>query len=88
MFERELAVYAFLRGYGRQLVLDHGRVDGRTVVTAYGHARSFDVQPGQRVRRGQVLGTVGRTGYATGCHLHLRVWLDETLTNPMTWFSP
>jgi len=75
-------------GYGRRLLLDHGRVGGRHVVTAYNHAQSFGVGVGQHVDRGQVLGQVGRTGYATGCHLHLMVWLDGRLTNPMTWFSP
>jgi len=75
-------------GYGRRLLLDHGRVDGRAVVTAYNHGLRYVVRPGQRVRSGQVLGYVGRTGYATGCHLHLMVWLDGALANPMTWFSP
>lgn len=75
-------------GYGRRLLLAHGRVDGRTVVTAYNHAESYVVRPGQSVARGQLLGYVGSTGYSTGCHLHLMVWLDGRLTNPMTWFSP
>ena len=75
-------------GYGRRLLLEHGRVEGRSVVTAYNHAQSYVVRPGERVSRGQVLGFVGRTGYATGCHLHLMVWLDGRLTNPMTWFAP
>jgi murein DD-endopeptidase MepM/ murein hydrolase activator NlpD len=75
-------------GYGRRLLLDHGGVDGRHVVTAYNHAQSYVVRPGQQVARGQLLGHVGSTGYSTGCHLHLMVWLDGRLTNPMTWFSP
>jgi murein DD-endopeptidase MepM/ murein hydrolase activator NlpD len=75
-------------GYGRRLVLDHGRVDGYAVVTAYNHAQSYVVRPGQRVTRGQLLGYVGSTGYSTGCHLHLMVWLNGRLANPMTWFSP
>jgi len=75
-------------GYGRRLLLDHGRVDGFAVVTGYNHAQSYVVRPGQRVTRGQLLGYVGTTGYSTGCHLHLMVWLDGRLTNPMTWFSP
>jgi len=76
------------RGYGRRLLLDHSRVDGRAVVTAYNHAQGYVVHPGQQVAKGQLLGYVGQTGYATGCHLHLMVWLDGALTNPMTWFSP
>ena len=75
------------RGYGNRLLLDHGRVDGRVVVTAYNHAQRYVVGRGQAVTKGQVLGYVGSTGYSTGCHLHLMVWLDGRLTNPMSWFS-
>ncbi len=74
--------------YGNRLFLDHGRIDGRAVVTGYNHAQRYVVGAGQWVAKGQVLGYVGQTGYATGCHLHLMTWLDSDLTNPMTWFSP
>ena len=76
----------FNAGYGQRLILDHGTVDGVRVETALNHASRFVVRPGQTVTRGQVLGFVGSTGYATGCHLHLMVWLDGRLVDPMTWF--
>ena len=72
-------------GYGNRLFLDHGRVDGHGVETAYNHAVRYVVGPGAQVRRGQVVGYVGRTGFATGCHLHLMVWLDGRMVDPMTW---
>lgn len=72
-------------GYGNRLFVDHGRVDGHRVETAYNHAIRFVVRPGAQVHRGQVVGFVGRTGFATGCHLHLMVWLDGRLVDPMTW---
>ncbi|SEQ53781.1 Murein DD-endopeptidase MepM and murein hydrolase activator NlpD, contain LysM domain [Microlunatus flavus] len=72
-------------GYGNRLFVDHGRVDGHAVVTAYNHATRYVVSPGDRVRRGQVVGYVGRTGFATGCHLHLMVWLDGRMVDPGTW---
>ena len=72
-------------GYGNRLFIDHGRVDGHRVETAYNHALRYVVAPGAKVRRGQVVGYVGRTGFVTGCHLHLMVWLDGRLTDPMTW---
>ena len=62
------------------------RVDGHAVTTGYNHATRYVVGPGDRVTRGQVLGYVGSTGYSTGCHLHLMVWLDGRLVDPMTWF--
>ncbi len=73
-------------GYGNRLLVDHGTVDGRHVVTALNHASGYAVAVGDQVTRGQVVGRVGRTGYATGCHLHLMVWLDGALVDPLTWF--
>jgi len=72
-------------GYGNRLFVDHGHVDGHEVVTAYNHAAHYVVAPGAHVRRGQVVGYVGQTGFATGCHLHLMVWLDGRMVDPMTW---
>ena len=71
--------------YGNRLFLSHGRVDRVQVETAFNHATRYLVRPGERVTRGQVIGLVGRTGWATGCHLHLMVWLNGRLSNPMSW---
>lgn len=73
-------------GYGNRLIIDHGVVDGRFVTTAYNHAIRYTVGVGEHVSQGEVIGYVGSTGYSTGCHLHLMVWLDGSLRNPMTWF--
>lgn len=73
-------------GYGNRLMIDHGRVDGRYVTTGYNHAISYNVSKGQRVKKGQVIGRVGSTGYSTGCHMHLMLWLDGGLSNPMSWY--
>lgn len=72
-------------GYGNRLLIDHGPVDGRAVVTAYNHAQRYVVHVGDHVRRGRTIGYVGSTGYSTGCHLHLMVWLDGRLVDPMSW---
>jgi murein DD-endopeptidase MepM/ murein hydrolase activator NlpD len=73
-------------GYGNRLMLDHGTVDGRHVITGFNHAVSYVVGIGDRVRQGQLLGYVGTTGYSTGCHLHLVVWVDGQVVDPMTWY--
>jgi murein DD-endopeptidase MepM/ murein hydrolase activator NlpD len=75
----------FNPGYGNRLMIDHGVVDGRHVVTGFNHATSFLVGDGDRVAGGQVIGFVGSTGFSTGCHLHLMVWLDGRVVDPMTW---
>jgi murein DD-endopeptidase MepM/ murein hydrolase activator NlpD len=81
-----VASVGFNRGYGNRLMLDHGTIDGHRVRTGYNHATRYVVRAGTRVKRGQLLGYVGSTGYATGCHLHLMLWLDSRLANPMVWF--
>ena len=75
----------FNRAYGNRLFLSHGSVDGIKVQTVFNHAARYLVRPGQRVSRGQVIGEVGSTGFSTGCHLHLMLWLNGRLSNPMSW---
>jgi murein DD-endopeptidase MepM/ murein hydrolase activator NlpD len=73
-------------GYGNRLMIDHGFRSGKYVTTGYNHASGYVVHVGQHVHKGQVIGYVGSTGYSTGCHLHLMVWLNGRVTNPMVWF--
>ena len=82
----QVAEQYFNSGYGNRLMIDHGTVDGRFVTTGYNHASRYTVGVGDRVSKGEVIGYVGSTGYSTGCHLHLMVWLDGNRTNPMSWF--
>jgi murein DD-endopeptidase MepM/ murein hydrolase activator NlpD len=57
-------------GYGLAIVIRHNR----NVSTLYAHLSRIDVRAGERVRGGQHIGAVGRTGNATGPHLHFEVW--------------
>jgi murein DD-endopeptidase MepM/ murein hydrolase activator NlpD len=66
-------------GYGNAMVVDHGY----GIVTRYGHLDGFNVRPGQRVRRGDVIGFVGSTGRSTAPHLHYEVWVDDQARNPI-----
>lgn len=76
------------RGYGNRLMIDHGTIRGVNVTTGYNHASRYIVGVGQRVSKGQVIGYVGTTGYSTGCHLHLMVWENGRVKNPMSrWFG-
>jgi murein DD-endopeptidase MepM/ murein hydrolase activator NlpD len=69
--------------YGNNTLIDHG--DGLS--TFYAHQSSFNVNPGQRVRTGQVIGYVGSTGYSTGAHLHFEVHINGVPHDPMGWFG-
>lgn len=56
-------------GYGIHLLVNHNN----GYYTLYGHCQSLAVSAGQSVKQGQVIAYVGRTGYATGNHLHFEV---------------
>ena len=74
-------------GYGNRLMIDHGKIKGDYVTTGYNHASKYIVSVGDRVSQGETIGYVGSTGYSTGCHLHLMVWENGDLVNPMSkWF--
>ncbi len=61
--------------------LDHG--DG--VMTTYAHMERSDVEPGDVVEPGQLIGAVGAYGNATGPHLHLEVQVDGYDVDPMPY---
>ncbi|MBQ1769121.1 MAG: M23 family metallopeptidase [Turicibacter sp.] len=66
-------------GYGNYVDIDHGN----GVVTRYGHANSFKVKPGQKVKEGEQIGLVGSTGRSSGPHLHVEYLLNGIRKNPM-----
>jgi murein DD-endopeptidase MepM/ murein hydrolase activator NlpD len=66
-------------------VIDHGTIGGLHVTTMYAHQAQIAVQPGQRVTKGQFIGVIGATGYATGPHLHFEVRIDGEPTDPAPW---
>jgi murein DD-endopeptidase MepM/ murein hydrolase activator NlpD len=68
--------------YGNWILVEHG--DG--VAVGYAHESQMFVSVGQHVSAGQVIGLVGETGAATGCHLHLEVHLNGVAVNPVPFF--
>ncbi|HEX2803337.1 MAG TPA: M23 family metallopeptidase [Sphingomicrobium sp.] len=66
-------------GYGNLIEIDHGR----GIVTRYGHLSKINVNPGDRVNRGAVIGRMGSTGRSTGSHLHYEVRIDDSPVNPI-----
>ena len=65
-------------GYGNFIMLAHGY----GVVTRYGHNAQNMVQPGQRLKRGDQIGTVGMTGRTTGPHVHYEIMVNGKHYNP------
>ncbi|MCI8441132.1 MAG: peptidoglycan DD-metalloendopeptidase family protein [Provencibacterium sp.] len=70
-------------GYGNYIIVDHG--GGRT--TLYGHLSALSVSVGQSVARGEEIGKVGQSGWATGPHLHFEVRIDGKHTNPIGYLQ-
>ncbi len=62
--------------YGKYVVIDHGN----NISTLYAHLSKQLVGVGEKVRQGDVIGYSGKTGYATGPHLHLGVYLTNTMS--------
>lgn len=65
-------------GYGQIVVIDHGR----GIETAYAHNSRNLVKPGQRVEQGEVIARVGRSGKATGYHVHFEFRRHGQALNP------
>lgn len=69
-------------GYGNILKIDHGY----GYMTVYAHLHKNLVRKGQKVKRGQIIGTVGSTGLSTGPHLHYEVRKNDRRVNPIYFF--
>jgi murein DD-endopeptidase MepM/ murein hydrolase activator NlpD len=66
-------------GYGNMVEIDHGF----GITTRYAHLSAFDVEVGDIVAKGQVIGRIGSTGRSTGPHLHYETRIDGEAVDPM-----
>jgi len=69
--------------YGRLVCIDHGH----GFSTMYGHLKELRVQAGDKVRKGQAIGTVGLSGNSTGPHLHYEVRIHGNPVNPSRYLN-
>jgi len=67
-----------LDGFGKKIIIEHGF----GYQTIYAHLNSFNVKPGQKVKRGDIIATVGTSGLSTGPHLHYEVIYNHQKVNP------
>jgi len=70
-------------GYGWMVHLSHGY----GLATRYGHLSEVLVRPGQRVRKGEIIGRVGSTGRSSGPHLHYEVYRGAAPVNPHSYVT-
>lgn len=64
---------------GNTVIIDHGQ----GLMTMYAHLNEFKVKNGDKVKQGDIIGTVGKTGRVTGPHLHWAVFLNQTSIDPL-----
>lgn len=69
-------------GYGNMVIIDNGY----GYQTRFAHMQKYIVSPGEKVKRGQLIGYVGSTGLSTGPHLHYEVVKDGKRVNPIYYF--
>ncbi|MBZ0169730.1 Murein hydrolase activator EnvC precursor [Candidatus Methylomirabilis lanthanidiphila] len=80
-----VALYVdWFKGYGRLIVLDHGE----GYYTVYAHAAEVLVKAGDRVAKGQAIGSVGNTGSVTGSQLYFEIRYRGGPQNPVAWLAP
>lgn len=68
---------------GNATIIDHGW----GVYSGIWHQSAINVNVGQMVEQGQVIGLVGGTGRVTGAHLHWEVWVNGVQVNPLEWLN-
>jgi murein DD-endopeptidase MepM/ murein hydrolase activator NlpD len=68
---------------GNTVFLDHGQ----GLISGYFHMTDIHVIPGQQIKQGDVLGTVGKTGRVTGPHLHWNTYLNNTKVDPALFIA-
>jgi len=77
-----ITVKTVFGGYGKYVEIDHGF----GFVTRYAHMNDFKVRQGQKVKRGDHIGSVGNTGSSTAPHIHYEVLKDGKHVNPVNYF--
>lgn len=68
----------YKNGYGKTVIIDHGQ----GIETTYAHNSRNLVQSGQRVQQGEAIARVGRSGKATGYHVHFEIRMHGQALNP------
>lgn len=71
------------RGYGRMIIVEYNQ----QWATLYAHLTKISVKTGQEVASGQKIGTMGRTGRASGVHLHFELIENKIPIDPEPWFK-
>jgi murein DD-endopeptidase MepM/ murein hydrolase activator NlpD len=69
--------------YGNTIIIDHGF----GIFSMYAHLSRMDVETGQMVKKGEIMGRTGMSGLAGGDHLHFSMLVHHTFVNPVEWWD-
>jgi murein hydrolase activator len=81
VFAAQVRRAEWIRGFGNVVILDHGE----SYFTVYAHLEDFDVEVGEMVSTGQVIGRVGETGSMRGPYLHFEIRHQGQPIDPQDW---
>ena len=82
-----IAANGGMRGYGNGIFIDHGKINGKRVVSEYGHLSCFLVRVGDKVRQGQIIAKSGNSGISSGPHLHITIRENNVPVNPRNYIN-
>jgi len=79
----KVALVEELTVYGNTIIIDHGL----GIYSLYLHLSEFKVAEGETIKRGQLIGLIGNTGWSLGPHLHLSVKVDGASVDPLKFIE-
>ncbi|MFA7465331.1 MAG: M23 family metallopeptidase [Syntrophales bacterium] len=80
----EVIFTGYLGIYGNTVIIDHGQ----GISSLYAHMDTITAGMGQKVAKGESIGTTGATGFAGGDHLHFGIQVSGKCVNPVEWWDP
>ncbi|MBQ0042039.1 MAG: peptidoglycan DD-metalloendopeptidase family protein [Lachnospiraceae bacterium] len=83
-YDGEVVAASYTSAMGNYVMIDHGS----SIYTIYMHCSKLYVKKGQMVSKGETIAAVGKTGLATGNHLHFTVRKNGEYQNPLNYVSP
>lgn len=81
------AAQGYNGGSGNNVRIDHGNIDREAIESSYLHMHTIDVAAGQKVKKGQKIGTVGNTGLSTAPHLHFSMYVNGVNSDPAPYIN-
>ena len=82
-----IAARSGMKGYGVGVFVDHGIINGKHVISEYGHLSKFDVKVGDKIKQGQIIAKSGNTGTSEGPHLHITIRENKIQVNPRKYLN-